>query len=726
VKGKAQAGIDKVKSKMPKLHKSVKVFGKAKTPETAEIFADAMVDLNALAQTMEGEKPLAEEGFKSSLKRLKGLYSFKKLEGGFKEGRWYFSGDLNPRTKGDGEVGDAAQNGEGSGKRKSTKKKLIFKENESVFYKEHKQVFKIVSLEHPEGEGHHRYTIRDTNKKTIIKGVKGTDLRPESDQYLPKNQKNSTIVAALYDPGEIAKSLRSLLGFGETGVGEASISVQIKIGLGVGIHELLELSASPYVGGSGSINIQDDRRLRASLTLTLGAIAEAKVFKVLNLSASIETSITVAGAFKDVDHLGNYISGKIGTIVEKIKKRFLKKKKEDKKPLSPQEAEAMQKIVKDQDEMEALAKRDAEVAEERKGPSVSAEKIGVKASGSASAGGKIGDVGVEAGVGGSISESETHFTRTKDGKQKVGTTYQRAVSGSLTIGPVSLGYTGTYVNIDNDANPDNDGTYLNLSFTISGPYVNKAIHYLSEKAPEDLMVKNENVRDAINSSFKNSKLDFMKDVAEKEFGGAQADLGVSGTGKMEFNYVEAERTLKLRRAKKSNSKQSRSLKIKEIQFVRQYVRVSKLAEASASVDVAVPLTPGAFAKAGYSGSASLTVGLGERLGSKTLSYIITVFDGLLNRGERGKPQWASYKESHKGEIEAILKSVGKKGSVARNEARGIKDGRVKGTFIDYCSKIVKKDGKVDQAMLKKAYNYLDVFLHINFNETKKKAGKTWK
>jgi hypothetical protein len=115
VKGKAQAGIDTIKSKIPKLHKTVKVFGKAKTPETAEIFADAMVDLNALAQTMEGEKPLTEEGFKSSLKRLKGLYSFKKLEGGFKEGRWYFEGSLNPDTKGSGEAGASSASSSASG-----------------------------------------------------------------------------------------------------------------------------------------------------------------------------------------------------------------------------------------------------------------------------------------------------------------------------------------------------------------------------------------------------------------------------------------------------------------------------------------------------------------------------------------------------------------------------------------------------------------------------------
>ncbi|MCH7872828.1 MAG: hypothetical protein IID33_14120, partial [Planctomycetes bacterium] len=232
------------------------------------------------------------------------------------------------------------------------------------------------------------------------------------------------------------------------------------------------------------------------------------------------------------------------------------------------------------------------------------------------------------------------------------------ISGSTWVKiKAELGYTRIWHN----ANPDNDGKYLNIKITnalFSRTVTNdpppdpvfsstdrQTIHdrygdtagtdpekHLANAIPEGL------VKDFFKSTFAS--------VSDK-FAELKCDLGAvaidynRSTRSLEWNLVRTYGTWRV-----------------------QYMRWTYASSLDVAVDV--PVQPGISITGGFGWSKM--VALDERLGTHTLTYVITVFNGLKLRFS-GRRQWDEFFEKHRYRFRDIFRRIGRSAERAENDER---------------------------------------------------------
>jgi hypothetical protein len=441
--------------------------------------------------------------------------------------------------------------------------------------------------------------------------------------------------------GGLSFFLKQTLGLADpTAVASLGMNFTFNIGISAGIKKILGASITPFISLDGTINVADDRRLRVGATLSFGAESELNVFQLWKVHAKIGMSLSIGAAFEDEKHFAAFLISRIAKLLKGFKRVLLGRAKERNRQLTPEEIAALQELrVGSGDEgYEELSE---------KGVSVTARSVGLSS-----------EVGTTlAGVGGTVGASEKRTNFFKDNAEgqrvkKTGHTTTFTFSPKLPGLPFDISVTRTI--ITNDANPDNDGDYLNIkvapTFSIGPGKLQQALL----NAPTIFS----------GSDFEDGCKRFVHAVVDPANLLVLAGVGSPATAALEFNMVS--------QTAPSEGKSFRK-QISDGDYFLQYARLTKnfslsLLEAEQEIPTSVP---GLNVNMKETLSLSRSVSAYERLGSRTLTYIQTVYNGLLNRGRRGQGQWEAYREQHKSEIYDMFVAIGDPTSAASAEAKGL-------------------------------------------------------
>lgn len=387
----------------------------------------------------------------------------------------------------------------------------------------------------------------------------------------------------------------------------------------------------------GGIVSDEDRRLRTNLTVGLVVSGQLDVgfFKV---AAGVEASYTWAYAFQDVHHLAAHIMKWIG-IYSSGYKTYLEKKEK----LQPNDPKLRHLKVR-QESLGSLYGTLAKIDPISAQRVVTAAQVSIEAGNLAKKKGgaslakviaKARKAGVGkwaesilrgagvAGINGSLqfrySRATNWFYRSKHGKDgkldrqvKSGTTTTK----TLTLSLGNLGLAVTWLDIDRHANPDQEGSYLQVQVGLGKgsdsrkgavffgrQYASRAIGLLMQ-LQLGLGGKGESVVGGLSR---------MAEGIWKIFGRQEAKMGTQKGGGVDFvfTFIKSEKG-----------------------YALQTLRA--IASANYAGKIAVPTSvPGLSVTGGFGLSASAA--LYEMVGNNTLSYVATVFDGFRVRARKNHP-----------------------------------------------------------------------------------------
>ena len=227
---------------------------------------------------------------------------------------------------------------------------------------------------------------------------------------------------------------------------------------------------------------------------------------------------------------------------------------------------------------------------------------------------------------------------------KVGTAVSAGfeVSTSLPAG-MKLSAAATISEIEGNSNPDNDGVYLNLQFAATNdslqflPYIVDELQSLDAKQLKDPDALAKATKSAIKSAAAGK-------VGSSIAGAVLPDLGLSSstTGVIELNFIK-----------------SHGLAL-------QYARTLTKVEGGGKVE-GVPVGGGATLTVGASASRQRNVG--ERIGTKTISYVVTQINGFKLAGgdwKEGFREWCT-QPSNKEQIRELAINMATDDTIANLE-----------------------------------------------------------
>ena len=449
--------------------------------------------------------------------------------------------------------------------------------------------------------------------------------------------------------GGLQKMISPMLG-GDTG--SMSLGLSVGVAAGVDLSEAAKLTASLAIKYSGTLSLQDDRKFRVAHKLALSPGLKAEIGKVAEAEVAGELFGATTEVFIDEKHWAAFISHRIGKVFAAVA-AGLKGNKAFHKKVRKEDIEFAQSMgVNDKmiDILHLNQKRPSKVMTGGAGVGASAKLTGV----------------VGGGLG--LAEQRMHFTDDK-GRTKTGVQGSQSVSAEL--GPFQASVTRTV--IEGHANPDNDGVYRNYNVSMTGGLAAK----LAQKSPEAATEVMDTVGQCIEQQAAAapdadapSLLEQIKSVlgslsVTKEFADAlpsfSLDVGVSGSVGREWNLVDVE----------DNGYQ--------LQYTRAVGGLS--AKAAASIPTSVP---GLNVELG--GSYGHTKAQGERLGTHTITYLMTVYNGLSARDTfyeeaqskdpAAKQQWARYARAHRAEILEICRNFAAGDAALVSEVGKCSDGDI--------------------------------------------------
>ena len=466
--------------------------------------------------------------------------------------------------------------------------------------------------------------------------------------------------------GELKRSVNDIV---EAGVGSSDKSASFSFNFKVGVSKVSNVTAKAGLGYSGSLNIQDDRKFRVSHSLALTAGASAELAGVLSASAAGELSRAKTEVFTDADHWAAVMSLRLNSFTKKL-----------------YEQEQLKGAVEEEYDP-ATAK--VLLQNQRLAEDGTTKVTATKLSGSLEAG-VLGS-----GIAGTLDKSWSTFE--KNGETKEST----QVTKSFTVKPAGdLSIAMTWTNIRGHANPDNDGDYWNLKLSASA----KLAAILQEK-PEDPVYEEweQNLREKLGVESQPDAGGASPILAEQgliEDAAGASDAGYAGgvvkavtdylgtsvaelkvehsglLGGLELGVEQsASRAIEWNFVKTTKVTGSEGL-------VLQYRRVSGSKGMSASGSVPLGDLGAASVSLGVSASKSRSTMISEKVGTNTLTYLLTVFNGLTAADDRDvrrqvgvAGRWETYLESHEKEAWAAL-SLLKVGQGAAGEIRqALADGR---------------------------------------------------
>lgn len=436
----------------------------------------------------------------------------------------------------------------------------------------------------------------------------------------------------------LLKMISPMLG-GDTGSMTLGLSVGVTGGVASG--QIATAGATLALQYSGSMSIQDDRKLRVSHKLGLSGSLEAALGPAGKAGVSGELFASTTEVFLDERHWAAHLSHRIGKAFAAVASG-LRGNKAFHKKVRQEDIEFARSMGVNGSMMEILH--------------LNQKRPGKVIAGGSGVGASVNALSL-AGVSGNAGAQAQHFTDEK-GRTKTGTVL--SAGGSVSVGPFSISV--AYSDVQGNANPDNDGRYRNVALSVAGGLLAQLKPGQEAEVPQVL----QDVGAFLDSSslpqseedlpaFLQSLQDLLGsfDIA-REFATSlpfALDVGVNGSLGREWNYA----------------------KVGDHGYQRQYARdVNTL---SAKIAASIPTNvPGLSVSLGA--NVGRTKASHERLGTHTISYLMTVYNGLSARdrfyssagvsGEQAQ-QWQRYAEAHRPEIQAICRNIAAGDAVLRSE-----------------------------------------------------------
>ncbi len=416
----------------------------------------------------------------------------------------------------------------------------------------------------------------------------------------------------------LVRSMDGLSG-GNVGSQEFDFKLGVSVGADVGTGSKLSLGGGLRYHGTRSVG--DDRKFRVTHSLGAYASADAGVAEVVSAALGGELTGSRTEVFDDVEHWAAVMAVRFSMIRDRLQGR------DRDRP----DAAAIRETInneyegEDADELMSVHKR-----ADKSPTDVVALKQHVGANASA------------VGVGGELGYTQSLIRFKRDGKTKSADQEDRAFS--VSFGALSL--SATWTQIRGHANPDNNGKYWNIAVKLGG-----RLGLAAEQPGADKVLSGweATLKEALNGTGDTAK---RWETAKALMGGwkpaleafvpkgVAADAEVSGARELVFNFV----------------------KTSGDEYRLQYRRDQARAKISGGLSVAVA------AGVNVSGGASKSTALmnGETLGANTLTYLLTVANGLRARGPAGVKELRKYYKTHKSEVWAMLQHIGN-GSGAASE-----------------------------------------------------------
>ncbi len=485
--------------------------------------------------------------------------------------------------------------------------------------------------------------------------------------------KKSTKKGITFDSGkkDYVDFINGLGGFGAGGVvttGSIGLGMEISFAaLGTVLWGVLETEIGGKLGLKGNINVQDDRRLRVTGAIKIASYAKGSVlWDLVKLEGEKFLEVSLTGVYESPEHLAaimyNGVMSVLANLYEILEKHHIKAPSSISD--SPDKQKASQSDIKRYKEVVLVA------------GAADGESVSVETSAKAS---KIIGAGIKIEGGGKRSAYRPYTDTKRKGKKATNT--EKFFKVTVDLGRGGLELSATYNDINNDPNPDNNGQYLNLKAFIYGNF---------EVSYEEFSLLINGMplpKGAFNIDTLEKMANFLAKGLRKSVKPStklsRYDLGANrkGGSVMEFNLVNVG----------SREKSDYAL---------QYFRTSLRTEVNYNTESDFTSGGGAGGvgvRAGVDIDGELEFGLLEILGNGTLTYISTVYNGLMNR-RGGQKDWNAYKVLHFVGIRDIAIRLGNPQSNVRKEytAQGISAG----SYLTLCEKAYQqyKKGSLENGL----------------------------
>jgi hypothetical protein len=329
---------------------------------------------------------------------------------------------------------------------------------------------------------------------------------------------------------------------------------------------------------------------------------------------------------------------------------------------------------------------------------------------------------------GASAEAALHwwkFQREREGKKQTLWANRQTLTASVSVPGASFDVTLTH--IGKHANPNNDGHYLNIKVNYKGPFYNMMLepaNQMSKKRTKDAHQWAEEMEKRVSKlddkqprTVLNSVVGTLGEAALPETGVSGLDVlqgsGVNLVSGLEFNFVKPE-------GKKPNYK-------------LQYMRMNRSASVKISAGIPIVKIPTQYGevtvKLKLSGGIGKSASYGEIIGTNTLTYVQTRYDGYLNQTanpEKGVREWLDWTVLHRVELWELFRRIAtKEESNARKETVGA-PGHV--AFLQAAEGVFgsdkKKPFKASEFMMLR--DLLTEFMKVKNEEDKGTRSKDWK
>ncbi len=431
--------------------------------------------------------------------------------------------------------------------------------------------------------------------------------------------------------------VKGLSGFGIDGLattGSMRLDVELTF---AALGKVLWGGGRAEIGGKlaigAGINVQDDRRLRVSGGVKITGFGKGSVlWKLIDAGVDLSLEFSLTGVYESPEHFAVYMRAKVLEFLASLSTTIEKKG-----------FDAPSKIasaVENLNEANTEANNYGEILTVIEGKGTAEAHISSSVAG--------GDIEIT----GSASRSTTLPVSPSKGRGKTGRNIEYAVGVSIDvegIGGVNIDL--VYNDIKDNPNPDNNGRYLNVKAFVYG---NTEVSY------EEFSL----LIDGIGlGSFGVLNMDTLEAIANKLAMGLQrkiksqpkipAKYDLWGKRKkglvLELNYV--------------NSDDNKDY---ELQYFRSTFKNTTKYGSSTDLTSGGGLG-GAGVSAGVSIKSVLEAGVFEVMGSDTLSYASTVYNGLMNRKSGDRSDWDTYSAVHFAGLRNIALQLGNPKSNARAE-----------------------------------------------------------
>ena len=432
--------------------------------------------------------------------------------------------------------------------------------------------------------------------------------------------------------------IRGLSGFGAGGLattGSLRLEMELKF---AALGEVVWGAGRAEIGGKmafdTTIDVQDDRRLRATGGVEITGFGEGSVlWDLAKVGLDLKLKFSLTGVYESPEHFAVYLRAKVLEFLAGLTATIEKKG-----------FEAPEKIASAGDHLEeasADVNHYGEILTLLEGRAMAEGHVAASLAGGSTT------------VQGAASRSSIRALSPSKGRSRPGGTTEYAFQVSIDI----AGLGGATLEIAHSAtqdhpNPDNDGQYLNVKAFIHGSAKvdKKELQLLIEgidlgqRGRLDLHVL-ETFAGRLAEGLR-KKMEALKVPSHYDLSG-QRKKGLL----LELNYVQS---------------------APGAEYALQYFRTTYKKVTEYNSETEMSYGPGA-ASAGLSTGVTLRstweAGIFEVMGSNTLSYVSTVYNGLMNRKSGDRRDWDTYMTLHFKGLRDIALQLGDPLSNARTEYR---------------------------------------------------------